>query len=69
MDYAPNTLGYHRAMAAAVFGEDSHAVKFLDKKIAEIPDGANEKVIVDERQMVALLTQIHYGGDFPIKNL
>lgn len=34
-----STLGAHRKMAVAVFGKDSPAVKFLDKKIAESPDG------------------------------
>ena len=49
------TLGNYRKMAAAVFGEDSKPVKFLDDKIAASPDGANEEVIADERQMVYLL--------------
>ena len=47
-------------MAVAVFGEDSPAVKFLDKKIEE--QGENEEVIADEGQMVYLLGQIHIGA-------
>ena len=41
------TLGNYRKMAAAVFGEDSKPVKFLDDKIAASPNGANEEVIAD----------------------
>lgn len=56
------TLGFHRKMAAIVFGEDSPAVKFLDDKIKQAPKGENEEVLVEESQMVALLTSIHMGG-------
>ena len=56
-----STLGAHRRMAMAVFGKDSPAVKFLDKKIAESPHGEEEEVIADEGQMVALLGQLHFG--------
>ena len=56
-----STLGAHRKMAAAVFGKDSPAVKFLDKKIAEAENGEQEEVIVPEEQLVMLLGQIHLG--------
>jgi len=56
-----STLGAHRKMAVAVFGVDSPAVKFLDKEIAESPNGEQEEVIADEGQMVMLLGQIHFG--------
>lgn len=49
------TLGNYRKLASAFFGEDSKAVKFLDDKIAESPNGENEEVIADEGQMVYLL--------------
>ena len=49
------TLGNYRKMAAAVFGEDSKPVMFLDDKIKDSPNGANEEVIADERQMVYVL--------------
>lgn len=49
------TLGNYRKLAALMFGEDSKPVKFLDDKIAASPNGANEEVIADERQMVYLL--------------
>lgn len=57
-----STLGSYRKMAAAVFGEDSKAVKFLDKKIAESPNGEDEEVIVEESQAVAMLGKLHIEG-------
>ena len=49
------TLGNYRKLATVFFGPDSKAVKFLDDKIAESPNGENEEVIADEGQMVYLL--------------
>jgi predicted RNA-binding protein (virulence factor B family) len=57
-----NSLGFHRDMSAAVFGEDSNAVKFLDKKIAESPKGRDEEVVAEESQVVYMLMQIHEGA-------
>lgn len=57
-----STLGSYRKMAVAVFGEDSKAVQFLDKKIAESPNGEDEEVIVEESQAVAMLGQLHIEG-------
>ncbi len=54
------TLGNYRKMAAAIFGEGSKPVKFLDEKIADSPNGANAEVIADERQMVYLLGTIAF---------
>jgi hypothetical protein len=53
-----STLGNHRRIAAALFGDDSAAVKFLDEKIATSPNGPNEPVICDESQLVYLLLTI-----------
>lgn len=50
-----STLGEYRKLAAAVFGEDSGAVKFLDEKIKE--QGEDEEVIADEGQVIYLLMQ------------
>jgi hypothetical protein len=58
-----STLGNHRKMAVAVFGEEGPAVKFLDKKIAESPNGANEEVLVAESQFVYLLGTLHFAGE------
>jgi len=58
-----STLGNHRKMAVAVWGNDSKAVKFLNDKIAESPNGENEEVIADEVQMVFLLRSIMYGSE------
>ena len=61
-----NTLGYHRRMSAAVFGEESKATKFLDEKIKshtnDEKDGADEVVIIPEGQLIALLFSIHTGN-------
>lgn len=57
-----STLGNYRVMAVAVFGEDSPAVAFLGRKIAESPNGADEEVIADEGQVVYALGQIHMGN-------
>jgi hypothetical protein len=54
------TLGNYRKMCALIFGPDSKSVKYLDKRIAE--EGEDEEVIVDESQMVYILTQIHLGN-------
>ena len=53
------TLGNYRKMAVIFFGDDSPAVKFLDGKIKESPNGSDEEVITDESQMVYLLANIH----------
>lgn len=53
------TLKYHRQMCAVAFGEDSRATKYLDKKIEE--QGEEEEVLIDERQLVYLLMEIHMG--------
>uniref|UniRef100_A0A6M3IV21 Uncharacterized protein n=1 Tax=viral metagenome TaxID=1070528 RepID=A0A6M3IV21_9ZZZZ len=48
------TLGNYRKLAVAVFGEGK-ATKFLDDKIQASPNGEQEEVLADERQMVHLL--------------
>lgn len=55
------TLGNYRKLTALVFGSDSKAVEYLDQKIEEAPNGAEEEVLADERQMIALLLQIDEG--------
>lgn len=57
----PSTLGVWRQNSAALFGEDSPAVKFLDQKITE--QGEDEPVIADERQTLFALGQLHLKGD------
>lgn len=59
---ADSTLGEYKKLAAEVFGVDSKAMEFLDKKIAESPKGEAEEVIADERQMIQVLMQIHMEG-------
>lgn len=57
---ADATLGEYRKMMAALVGEQSAAVRYLDDKIAE--QGADMEVIVPEVQMLALLTELHFLG-------
>lgn len=55
-----STLGNYRRLTVLVFGPESRAVAYLDEKIAA--QGADEPVIVDERQMLHLLAHIDGGG-------
>lgn len=57
----PSTLATYRMLSAGLWGEDSRAVAFIEKKISESPNGADEGVIADETQMLMLLAQIEYG--------
>ena len=54
------TLGNHRKLAAAFFGEDSPAVKWLDEKIKE--QGEDEEVIAAEPQVIQVLGRLHTGN-------
>ena len=54
----PNTLKIWRRIAMALAGENSYVVKFFDEKIANSPNGENEKVLADETQMLILITQM-----------
>jgi hypothetical protein len=54
----PSTLGNYRKLAAAFFGEDGAAVRFIDEHIAADPDGEEGVVVADERQMVYLLLEL-----------
>lgn len=53
----PSTLGVYRQHAVDLFGEDSKAIKYLDKEIAE--QGEDETVLTNESQMIQVLTSIH----------
>lgn len=57
----PSTLGVWREMTAALFGEESPAVAFLDAKIRD--QGEDEPVISDERQLIHALGCIHFGNE------
>ena len=56
---ANSTLGEYRRMAITTFGENSKAVKFLNDKILESPNGENDLVKANEIEMVQLLRTIH----------
>ena len=51
----PETLGEYRAICVGLGGEECEAVKFLDKKIEEDPDGKGGKVIAPDSQMRLVL--------------
>lgn len=55
-----STLGNYLKLSIPVFGKDSKAVKFLQEKIAESPNGEQEEVLADERQMLYLLATIEF---------
>lgn len=55
----PDTLGFHRDMAAKLLGEDSPAVAYMDEQIAKAPRGRDEEVISAESQVVGLLINMH----------
>jgi hypothetical protein len=56
------TLGDYRALSELTFGEQSAATKFLDNKISKSPNGKDERVIVEESQMLYLLCSLHQKG-------
>ena len=51
----PSTLGTYKELAH-IFGPK--AVAFIQNKIDESPDGENEEVIADERQMLILFASM-----------
>jgi hypothetical protein len=57
------TLGYHLKMCKLVFGENSKATQFIEKKIAEAPNGENEDVVADESQIIMVLQALNAQPD------
>jgi hypothetical protein len=53
------TLGDYRRFAVYAYGENSGATRFLDHKIEESPNGADEQVLADEIQMLILLESMN----------
>lgn len=51
----PETLGEYRDLVAALMQGRGRAVDFLDKKIAESPNGGDEKVVAPDSQVRFLL--------------
>ena len=51
----PSTLGEYKKLAA-IFGDK--AVKYIQDKIDESPNGEKEEVLADESQMMVLLTSM-----------
>lgn len=48
-----STLGNYKTMAESVFGSNSGAIRFLDKKIKK--EGKDAEVLADEGQMIQVL--------------
>jgi hypothetical protein len=57
-----STLGSYLKLTALFFGKDSPAVAYLKDEIAKAPNGEREEVLVDESQMVYVLSHIHFKG-------
>lgn len=53
-----STLENWIGLASATFGKNSEPVKFLKKKAEESPNGLQEEVIADERQLLHVLGQM-----------
>ena len=53
-----STLENYRKLAVDIFGEDSDAVKMLDDKIKESPNGKYEEVLENERELVYVLMSL-----------
>ena len=56
-----STLGNYRDICATFCGEDSRATRYFDDKIKLSPNGRDEEVIADERQMVQLIASLLEG--------
>jgi hypothetical protein len=52
------TLGDYHRFAVHVFGKDSEATKYLDRRIELSPNGADEQVLADTIQVLILLTTL-----------
>jgi hypothetical protein len=63
-----STLGSYHKLATLVFGADSNQVRFIESRIASNPNGANEEVVADERQMLYLLVNLpeDHSGDLEV---
>ena len=58
----PSTLGSYLKLCNIFFGEDSVQAKFINEKIATHAAGADEEVVVEESQMMYLLTNLPPEG-------
>lgn len=54
-----STLGSYRELCVFFYGENSAATNYIDQKIAEAPNGGDEEVVIDERQMASYLNALH----------
>ena len=54
----PRTLEFYLGVARLLYDSDSPAVRFIEAKIAKSPNGKDEAVLTDERQMLHLLQKL-----------
>lgn len=60
-----STLKGYLELSKTLFGAESAAAKFLQKKIEDSPNGENEEVLADETQMLYALHSMNY----PVKKV
>ena len=65
----PSTLGSYLALCNAFFGPESVQAKFIRKKIAGTPNGADEEVVAEESQMMYLLVNLPPEGSDEMEGL
>lgn len=53
-----STLGSYLKLCQIVFGPNSKQSRFIEQKISEHTNGADEEVIADESQMLYLLVNL-----------
>ncbi|MCP4573275.1 MAG: hypothetical protein GY838_13050 [bacterium] len=61
--YPRDTIGYHHVRSQALFGADSPATEWLEKRAAESPGGMDEPVVMHESQVLHLLARLHFGDE------
>lgn len=54
-----STLGNWLELCKDFFGESSDATTYIEEKIMRSPHGANEEVLADESQVLAVLSDMH----------
>lgn len=59
----PSTLKSYKKLTEQFFGKGSAQAEFVNDKISDSPNGADEEVIADESQMLMLL------GSLPTRQL
>lgn len=64
-----STLGSYLKLCEVFFGQDSVQYRFISKKIATNPNGADEEVVVEESQMMYLLVNLPPADNTDMENV